>query len=223
MKIVYLHGLAGSPRDFERVAAHLPACDYLAPEIPFLEGRFTCLTRLSREIYQDLPPRYKAGDTLVLGNSLGGAVASHLGDGFGKIILAAPHLKTMTGPMGRGRRAFKRELGKIFHNLDNLSPEQMDGYSDMWKELTTCRKRFRALRKAKDMAESFQPHNSWPLIQDKLTLVCGRHDRISPLSDFLAIKKLMPAIRLHVLDHCGHAVPLEQPERLARILMRESA
>ena len=220
MKIVYLHGLAGSPEDFENVAA-LINCRHVAPKIPFLEGSHSCLAQLSQDIHAGLPQEFKTPDTWVVGNSLGGALATMMGDVFHKIVLVAPHLKTVTGPLGRSQQAFTRELSKIFHDTERISPEQLERYKGMWREVTRCRKKFKALRMAKTMAESFRPSNFWPVIQDRLTLVCGRHDRISPLSDFLDIKRQMPAIRLHVLEDCGHAVPLEQPERLARILLQE--
>ncbi|MGV8960250.1 MAG: alpha/beta fold hydrolase [Stenotrophomonas sp.] len=46
---------------------------------------------------------------------------------------------------------------------------------------------------------------------DPLLVVCGQNDLITPPAISREIVAMAPQARLHVLPHCGHLAPLEQP------------
>lgn len=50
-------------------------------------------------------------------------------------------------------------------------------------------------------------------------VMCGRADRITPPELSLELADLIPTSRLEWIDGAGHMVPLEQPERVAQLLL----
>jgi pimeloyl-ACP methyl ester carboxylesterase len=53
-------------------------------------------------------------------------------------------------------------------------------------------------------------------------VIGGRQDRICPPELSVEIARLAPGARLEILDPCGHLAPLEQPERVARLILEWS-
>jgi pimeloyl-ACP methyl ester carboxylesterase len=50
-------------------------------------------------------------------------------------------------------------------------------------------------------------------------LVVGREDRIVDPEESIEAAQLLPEGRLHVLEHCGHAPQMEQPETINRLVV----
>lgn len=50
-------------------------------------------------------------------------------------------------------------------------------------------------------------------------LVWGRQDRITPLEVGMEFQALLPQAALAVIEDCGHAPPLEQPEAFSQIML----
>ncbi|UXR66080.1 alpha/beta hydrolase [Bdellovibrio bacteriovorus] len=53
-----------------------------------------------------------------------------------------------------------------------------------------------------------------------ILLVAGRDDRVVPLKQIESLHQQVPQAKLHIIDECGHYVPLEKPAELAQILNR---
>ncbi|TPQ22705.1 alpha/beta fold hydrolase [Streptomyces sporangiiformans] len=49
-------------------------------------------------------------------------------------------------------------------------------------------------------------------------LLWGKHDQVTPIEQLDTVRDLFPPDDLHVLDHCGHMVPFEDPHGTARLL-----
>jgi len=51
-------------------------------------------------------------------------------------------------------------------------------------------------------------------------ILCGRHDRMTPLSSSETLSQGIPGARLSVIEDAGHMVMLEQPEAVTAVLRR---
>jgi pimeloyl-ACP methyl ester carboxylesterase len=222
MKVLFLHGMAGAPDDISTTAELLPEFLIRAPQIPYFEERHQSIEQLAGHVRETLPPEFTRGDVLLAGNSLGGALALSLGVDHRKIVLVSSHIRTSTGRISRKMSTLHQELARVFHDPSTLSRERVKRYEDMWRQFTTCRKRFRRLGQLKRMAEKFDYHGRYRALQGRIALICGRHDPISPLEAFHELRGRYPAMDMHVIEDCAHAIPLEKPRALAGIFRRMS-
>jgi len=53
-----------------------------------------------------------------------------------------------------------------------------------------------------------------------LLLACGDDDRLTPLEHSREIAQAVPHARLEVVQHAGHLLPWEQPERVNALLLQ---
>lgn len=56
------------------------------------------------------------------------------------------------------------------------------------------------------------------LLKVPITMVSGIQDKLAPREQVQAFHQALPHSHLHLLDECGHFVPLEKPSELNRIL-----
>ncbi|MFW6324408.1 MAG: alpha/beta fold hydrolase [Desulfovibrionales bacterium] len=220
MNILFFHGLAGSPDDIDRTAAHMPGWRFLAPQIPYLDPSFQTIEQIAEHVRQKIPESFLPENTVVAGNSLGGALALSLGASFSRIMLVASHLRTSTRRIGRGVLAFQHEISQIFHDPQRIPHDRKKRYEAMWNEFTSCRKKFRLFRNVKTMSERFDFNTRYCRLQDRIIIVCGRSDRISPVESFQSLVQQYPGMRMHVVEQCGHAIPLERPDALAGLFQQ---
>lgn len=222
MRFLFLHGLAGDPDDWDPIVARLPGDRVMAPRIPYFDSPYDCLEELAGHVQDTLPLSWPCRDTVVVGNSLGGTLALIMGEQARRLVLVGSHLPfsryTPERRTGRGSCFFQRELERIVHNVHVLGDEKIARYRNKWRELILSRSRVRRLRTIKKIAATFPVRRYWETFQDKITFVCGSHDRISPLDEFRRVHGTLPGSRLHVLPDCGHAVPLERPEALLAMI-----
>jgi len=59
-------------------------------------------------------------------------------------------------------------------------------------------------------------HGDLPRIAAPTLVIAGRQDALRPLTELEALAAGIPGARLEVFEGCGHMVPLEQPDSLAR-------
>ncbi|MCX4026515.1 alpha/beta hydrolase [Endozoicomonas sp. SM1973] len=57
-------------------------------------------------------------------------------------------------------------------------------------------------------------------IQQPTLLVGAKHDQIAPHKAISTMASLIPHSELHILEDCGHMIPLEQPQILTKILQQ---
>lgn len=219
---LFLHGLAGEPCDFVGVAANMPACRIAAPRIAYLTTSRRSLEELAAEILNDLPGDWPLDRTVVVGNSLGGAVALAMAEHVPSLVLAATHIQLGRGFLSRTGLTVRKELDRIFYDPTVIADERIAHYETRWQELASSRQGFGMLRCLKRMVTAFDFGYWYARYQHKITLVCGHHDRISPLGDFRALAARHPRMRMLVLDRCGHAIPLERPAALADVLISQA-
>jgi len=221
-RFLFLHGLAGDPDDWDHIVAGLPRDRVMVPRIPYFDSPYHCLDELAGHVTDQLPPDWPCGNTVVMGNSLGGSLALILGEQARRLLLVASHLPSSryspTGGTGRGTGFFRRELERVVHNVHLLDEDKVARYRKKWRDLILSRSRVRRLRTIKKVAATFPVGRYWEMLQHKITFVCGSHDRISPLEEFRTLHAALPKSRLHILPDCGHAVPLERPDALLAMI-----
>jgi pimeloyl-ACP methyl ester carboxylesterase len=115
-------------------------------------------------------------------------------------------------------------------------------HAGIWPESMLFSPRFRAEHpeRAAELTRPFTTHRPPPWTTGALTLagacfgragdldrvraptlvVHGDEDVMSPLANALTLARGIPGAELHVARGAGHAVPLEQPERCADLLLR---
>jgi pimeloyl-ACP methyl ester carboxylesterase len=223
MKCLFLHGMAGAPDDIRTTADLLPGFSISAPQVPYFDEQYQSIEELAEAVRSTLPPELLDEDVLLAGNSLGGALALCLGGCHHRIVLVSSHIHTSTGRISRKMSTLHQELARVFHDPSKLSKERVRRYEEMWKQFTSCRKRFRRLGQLKRMAEGFDYHGRYRALQERIALICGRHDPISPLEAFHELRSIYPAMDMHVIEDCAHAIPLEEPVVLAGIFRQVSS
>lgn len=218
MQLLLLHGLAGAPEDWCATLAHLSGVQALTPRIDYLSMDEGGLPGLAASLRDSLPSWFVPEQAVVAGNSLGGALALLSCVTFRRIVLVAPHLQTMHGRLDRGVQTVRRELERIFHAPEHLHRIQVREYERLWARASGTRPQVARLRHLKRRVASFdvERHLSWRA--SSVTLVCGREDLLTPVCRLEELKRRHPEVYLHVVEGCGHAVPLERPGVLAGLL-----
>lgn len=227
--VLCLPGMFGHPEQWRPLMAALAAeftllclglpLDYrqgwLNPKAPDLEG----LTAYVWEFMQA-----KGLEQVVLcGNSLGGQVAVHLCCRHPERVQAL----ILTGSAGLFERSLAggkfirvdrqfvdQQAQLILSNTAVLADDYLDGIVNLLRDR---RQRLFLVRLAK-ASSRFDLRLQLSGLHLPVLLVWGREDQITPLTvgeEFLA---RLPQAQLAVIDHCGHAPPLEQPAAFSQVV-----
>jgi pimeloyl-ACP methyl ester carboxylesterase len=168
------------------------------------------------------------GTPHVLGHSIGGWTAAEMAamspGALGRVVLVAPTgLKPETG-----------EILDIFYH----SPQQLRDLTvhdpktvPEWDELfgrPPSPAEMEVMERNREMTArlTWKPymHNPTlerflPRVGNPVLIVWGREDRIVPVACAEQYRRLLPSARLTVLDRCGHAPPVEQPDGFAKLIV----
>lgn len=220
MNFLFLHGLAGSPDDWDKTGKEIEKYGHfwLAPEIPYLHGNYSTLTELSAVVRESIPDDFLGPGSIVVGNSLGGSMALQVGAESRLIVLVASYTSTSTQWIGRGIDTLDREIDRIFYDTKIIPLEKLQAYRTLWQSLTCDRRSFSRLKKIKLAIERSPLDHLYESLQEKIHAICGAQDNLSPLHNFLTLKNRFPGIALDTIENCGHAIPIEKPIELASIL-----
>lgn len=231
MNIVFLHGLFGSPDNWQGVVGYLDHMQHSfhIPHLPIDDsaprdyktfGGIDGLTEFVEEYI------YNNGleQVIIGGNSLGGQIA---------INYAArnPHTTKaliLTGSAGLYERSLNKGSTKakrsyeeiasiaaeIFYDKDNCTQEIIDTAYRM----LTDRQYARFLIK---VAKATRDHNVESLLDDlnmETLLVWGRQDVVTPEDVAKRFHAKIKRSELIFIEECGHCPPLEKPLALATII-----
>ncbi|GAA5771505.1 4,5:9,10-diseco-3-hydroxy-5,9, 17-trioxoandrosta-1(10),2-diene-4-oate hydrolase [Streptosporangium roseum] len=128
----------------------------------------------------------------------------------------------LTNLTGTDRETFKGWARSLLVNSDRLTPQLVD---ELWAPATfhdNLRATYR-LERGLNWAET---EKAMPSTRTPTLVLWGAQDRIVALWQARRIGELLPDARVHVLDRCGHAVQLDCPEPVNRLLvdfLRETA
>ncbi len=225
MKFVFLHGLIGNSSNWDQVTDGLKAQGYecLAPEIPYLDRKMCSIEEFADHVYQVLGAAFRDGQSVVVGNSIGGSVALHLSDVFSATFMVGAYTGINRYPLPRARAKVRDWLLKIVHDPAVITDAELEYYMNLYSSLIKSPGSLRHLKRLKTAIESFDHDTLYCKFQSKLHIVHGLFDNLSPPYIFKELKMRFPQITLHEIDNCGHAIPLEQPNKLAEILLKEAA
>lgn len=222
MNFLFLHGLAGNPSDWDSVSKILQNNGHvcIAPEIPYLDSDFHSLDNLASKLKLLIDKDFLDKKSIIVGNSLGGSLALKLGTEVKKITLVASYTTTSTEWIGRGKETLNREINRIFYNPKKLSKEKRLEYEELWSNSTLNRKNFSKLIQLKKAIKNDSLDFLYDTYQSKIHAICGANDQLSPLENFYKLKLDFPKIKITEIKYCGHAIPIEKPNELSKILLQ---
>jgi 2-succinyl-6-hydroxy-2,4-cyclohexadiene-1-carboxylate synthase len=237
--VVLLHGFLGSPGDFEGVRQFLPDCKVYCPDIPG-HGDFkidendssdTLLTKLAADILEHAGGR----KIILVGYSMGGRLAMWISRRIKGHLSAMVLISASPGIIDFEQRQ-QRCAGD-----SNLSADLKNGvlktFLENWYQqplfapllkvhslIDLISKRINAdpiqLAMALEKLGVGQQPDFWPLLTARkfpLLYLAGNLDiKYSAIAAKLAMKRA--SIVVGVLEECGHALHLEQPEELAQFI-----
>lgn len=225
MNFLFLHGLAGSPNDWSATGKYLALNGHAwyAPKIPYFEAEYSSMGDLTANIRTEIPGWFLDEQSIIVGNSLGGSVALHLGEKSNLIALVACHVSFSTRWVGRGVETLNREIESVFYDTSNLTTEMRKQYEDLWASLTKNRRSFTKLGEIKRAITSDNLDALYEQMQSKIHAICGAEDKLSPLENYIELKNRFPGIAINKISECGHAIPIEKPLELANLLIKKES
>ena len=223
MNFLFLHGLAGSPNDWSATGKYLELRGHAwyAPRIPYFEAEYSSIGNLTANVRTTIPGLFLDEQSIIAGNSLGGSVALHLGEKSNLIALVACHVSFSTRWIGRGVETLNREIERVFYDTSNLTKEMRKQYEEQWAALTQNRRSFSKLKEIKSAITNNNLDALYEQMQSKIHAICGTEDKLSPLENYIALKSRFPGITINKIPECGHAIPIEKPIELAKLLIKK--
>jgi len=224
--VLLLHGLLGNLSNWSDTITYF-ARDYrvIAPRLPIYDISFRkdVLHGLADYVHA-LVKHLRLQDIVLVGNSLGGHLAI-------LYTLAHPdrvkHL-VLTGSSGlfesnlgvsypkRGNFDYISEKVRYtFYNQNVVSSQLID---DVYAAVNDLRKSIGILKAAK-AANRHHVGKDLGKITTPTLLIWGKQDKVTPVRvAYQFLEALGGKIELHIIDHCGHAPMMEQPDEFNRIL-----
>jgi pimeloyl-ACP methyl ester carboxylesterase len=223
--IVLLHGLFGALSNFNQLIAHFaPHYKVEIPLLPLYDLEIDQTTVTGMVDYIDEFIEFKKHDKVhLIGNSLGGHIAQ-------LYYLRKPQkVKTMTLTGSSG--LFENSLGDTYPRKGDYEYVKKKAEATFFdptmatKELTDevfeiVNNRAKAIRLV-SMAKSALRHNlrdEVPKMDLPVCLIWGKNDSITPAFVGEEFRKLLPHAELHIIENCGHAAMMEQPEQFNKLL-----
>ena len=161
-------------------------------------------------------------EAVLFGNSMGGQVALN-------VALEQPHRVAglvLTGsaglmernladhaPLDPPREYIRGKVEQVFFDPRHATDEIVDEVQGILRD---NRNKLRLVKLARSVRE-FNLHDRLPAITAPTLLVWGKQDSITPVEVGEIFAQRLPRARMFVLDRCGHAPNIEQPEELNRL------
>ena len=223
--IVLLHGLFGALSNFNHLISYFsPKYKVVVPLLPLYTLEVDQTTVTGMVDYIDEFIEYKKYTQVhLIGNSLGGHIAQ-------MYLLRKPEkVKTMTltGSSGlfensigdtdprKGDYEFvKKKTEATFFDPKMATKEQVDEVFEIVNNRVTA---IRLVVMAKSALRQ-NLRDEIPNMKLPVCLVWGKEDIITPAFVGEEFRKLLPNAELHLIDQCGHAPMMEQPEQFNKIL-----
>ncbi len=157
-------------------------------------------------------------DSVIFGNSMGGQIAlqyaiRHPARVAGLVLTGSAGLlergMASQAPLKPSRAWIRDRVRELFYDDVHVTEELVDEVLDI---LSTNRNKLRLVKLARALREKTMEEDL-PTIKVPTLLVWGRDDTVTPVEVGQMFADCMPNARLHVLDECGHAPNIEQPDR----------
>lgn len=188
-----------------------------APEISYLKDRQSPLEELANEVGSPFMQNPMPQNQAVVAHSFGCLLALNLGNYFSDIVLIAPYIKIPTGEQP-SRTDSDKELRRLFSEPDKLNPEIASHYWDVWSDYTS-KENMRRLVKLKNKATKVYFESLYSKVHEKVILVCGERDTISPTAYLKELSARIQPKAMHIAKGCRHMPHLEQPEIIKKAVL----
>jgi 2-hydroxy-6-oxonona-2,4-dienedioate hydrolase len=179
-----------------------------------------------RESVLDLLDHMSVERALLCGNSLGALLAldfasHHPERSAGLIVSGSPGMHEGIIDLDyllehTDRETLQHYAQRLFYSRpETLDPELVEQTIEMVLHRPTALNILRAFQATR----SHDTVGILPRISCPVSLVWGEHDLVTPLENWRAHIPSIPAAELHVIDACGHAPMIEQPEAWLGLLL----
>lgn len=185
------------------------------------------LTQMARDLLDRTP-----GPLRVAGHSMGARVALEMARLAPDRVERLALLDTGVHPLRPGEAETRAEIVRYAHDHgmaalaarwlppmvweeNRKNPALMAGLTAMVLRMNPelHARQIKALVERPDAA-AYLPQIACPVL-----LIVGRHDLWSPVAQHEAMRRLLPDARLEIVEDAGHFAPLEQPDRVADLLV----
>lgn len=223
--VVLLHGLFGTLSNFEKVIEHFKHnYTIVFPFLPLYTSPLKNATVLGMvEYIATVVAKYKLNQFHIVGNSLGG----HIGLVYALNNMAKVASVTLTGSSGLFENSLggsypnrkdynfvKRKTEETFYNANQASKELVD---EVYETVNNREKALRTISLARSAVRQNLRSELYK-ITCPVNLIWGKNDTITPLFVAEEFKQLLPNATLNVINNCGHAAMMEQPEQFNNYL-----
>ncbi|HEY8402667.1 MAG TPA: alpha/beta hydrolase, partial [Cytophagaceae bacterium] len=224
--IILLHGLFGSLSNWTHTIRHFSK-NYrvIVPVLPIYNAswRKDVLSELVDYVHT-LVLKLELKDVVLVGNSLGGHVA---------ILYTLAHQEYVSNLVLTGSSGlFESNLGvsypkrgnfeyiseKVKYTFYNQEVASTTLINEVYQTVNDVRKSIGIIKAAK-AANRHHVGKELAKIKVPTLLIWGEQDKVTPLEVAFQFLELLSAkSELHVIDHCGHAPMMEQPQQFNQIL-----
>lgn len=235
--LILLHGLGSSQNDWlMQQIALVPRYRTLAVDLrghgksPKPPGPYR-IPAMAADVAR-LLTRRDAYPAHVIGLSLGGAVAQQLALDWPHLVRSLILVNTAARFMSDDRQqrlmGLRRMIGIYLGSMDSVAqavaerlfprPEQA-----AWRRETAQRiaaNDLRAYRAALWAIVRFDLRDRLREIRCPTLVVAGDEDTTVPMAAKRLLAERIPGSRLEIIDHSGHATPIDQPEAFNRVMLR---
>lgn len=219
--VLFLHGLFGHSHNW------LPTIEALAPdfqvwalEYPFFDDKRLTSVRALTDYTLSFMDAQGIESATLCGNSLGGQIAMDLGlkwpERTQKLILtgsAGLWEAQANGQLPKATRSFIRQQAqKVFYDPKHVDDALVEKLYQSLKDRVYVRT---LLRLARD-TQAYTLENQLGQLKVPTLLLWGQDDQITPPAVARTFHQKIAHSRLVFLPECGHAPPLEQPQRFTQ-------
>lgn len=225
--LVCLPGFMCDAALFEPMADQLRAIT-VDPLVRLCHGdvyRDPSIDGMAERVLDEAPPRFA-----LLGFSMGGFVARQIAlrapERVSRLILIATSARATSPAEHARKRALLANLAD--HGFTGMSRRALAGaiHEDhperdrLIEDLHAMGARLGGSVMANQLqATRLDGHRDLATIAAKSLVVAARDDKLRPLDEVRALADGLRNARFVVLERCGHMVPLEQPDALARLVV----
>jgi pimeloyl-ACP methyl ester carboxylesterase len=222
--LVLFHGFFGDVSNWAATVERFQARYRVLPigfQLYRRDAPYHTVASLTRAACEEMD-RLGLGQAVLFGNSMGGQIALN-------VALEQPHRVAglvLTGsaglmernladyaPLDPPREYIRGKVEQVFFDPRHATDEIVDEVQDILRD---NRNKLRLVKLARSLRE-FNMHDRLPAITAPTLLVWGKQDSITPVEVGEIFAQRLPQARMFVLDRCGHAPNIEQPEELNRL------